>query len=120
MVTNNEVNSPFGTVLHLLYSFYSAVQRYYQGKAIFVCVIYSFVRDPIPLSVAVWNIIIQVILAIFPQKRIYERDSRCTVHIVVPVNQDFLLCVQSPGQPVNCQVHIFHKERIVQLVQLRP
>ena len=47
---------------------------------------------------------------------INQCDSRCSVNIIIAINQNLLSIFVSPLDTSNCFIHIFHQERIVQML----
>src|SRR5690554_6748042 len=87
MITNNKINTFFFGVSDFAHSFYAAIERDYKLNTRLHSIIDSLKRNAIPFIVPIRNIIINI--AGYPPKEfVSQRNCRCTIYIVIPVNKN--------------------------------
>ena len=89
MVANDEIDAPLIGVGHLVDGFDTTVERNDQRDAVFDGIVDAFVRNTVALVVPIGNIKIDC-RRVGSQKLVDERYSRCTVYIIIPINQNLL------------------------------
>ena len=119
VVAHNHIYSPLLGILYLLHRLDSAVEGNKKGISPFMGPVNSLVGNAVPLVIPHRNVILQV-LGKGTQKCIYKGNCRCTVYIVVSVNQNFLIVLYSPVHTLHRLLHILHKERVMQHLEVWP
>ena len=119
VVTHNHINSPLLCILHLLHSLDAAVKCNKKGISTFMSPVNSLVGNAVPLIIPHRYVVLQI-LGKGTQECIYKRNCRCAVHIVVSVNQNFLVVLNSFVHTLYRLLHILHQERVMQHLEVWP
>ena len=116
VVAHDEIDSQRLGIGNLLDSLNAAIEYYDKLYACRVRIIDTSFRDAVTIFVPVGNIVIYIRRKLL-QKLIHQRNGCCAVNIVVAVNKYALFLAKSLVEPFNGNIHILHKERIMEMAQ---
>ena len=118
MVANDEVDTLLFCIGNFFDGFDAAIKYDDKLHACLVGIIHTLFGYSVTLIIAVGNIIIDVGVELL-QKLVDQRNGSRSIHIIISVDKNPFFLSHRLIQTVHCNIHILHKEWIMQVCQLR-
>ena len=118
VVADDHVHAEGFGIGYLLHGLYAAVQSYDKRVSVLVAPVDAFIGYAVALVVAVGDIVFDIGVEI-AYKRVHQSHRRSAVHIIVSVDEHFLLIGNGFFESFHSFVHVLHQKRVMELGQVR-
>ena len=118
MVADDEIHANAVGIFHFLHRLDTAVKRNNERATFLFGGVDTFGGDAVTFCIAIRDVVYQIV-GLGAQERVHKRHGSSTVHIVVAIDHDALMIINSLAQSIHSRSHITHQERVMQTVQRR-